>query len=419
MVSGADALNRELSAVGAIAGARLAELRDEIWGLLTDAIPELRGDDVIERLLDASVEENISTLLHVFEHGIAITDVGPPVAATEYGRRLAQRGVPIIALIRAYRIGHGRFLSRCVEELAKRSIDVDLMTEVILRLVEVSFRYIDQITEQLVVTYQAERDRWLLARNAGRAARVRAVLAGEEIDPTDVESALGYRLLQHHLGAVVWVTGDAQGAESLVMLERLATTAARALGGDGRELFVPRDETVAWIWIPLGIGGVSRVDATSVAAFEGDASARIAFGEPGYGVEGFRQSHLQAVSTQTLALAARPGVRVTAFADVGTVALLCSDLPAARSWIWATLADLAIDDEPHERLRETLLLYLSTGSYRETAAQLTMHKNSVHYRLGKAREALGAPIDKHHADLELALRACHYLGQAVLRPVAR
>lgn len=121
--------------------------------------------------------------------------------------------------------------------------------------------------------------------------------------------------------------------------------------------------------------------------------------------------------TQDLALAAKPGSRLTTFANVGAVALICADMSAARSWVWGMLADLALDDEPHARLRETLQVFLSTGSYTSTAERLVLHKNSVQYRIRKAEDALGGPISDRGADLELALRACQYLGQAILRPV--
>jgi DNA-binding PucR family transcriptional regulator len=106
---------------------------------------------------------------------------------------------------------------------------------------------------------------------------------------------------------------------------------------------------------------------------------------------------------------------VTTFAEVGALVLICADRDAARRWVSATLNDLAIDDEPHARLRETLLTYLRTGSYTATAARMVIHKNTAQYRVGKAEEALGAPIDGRRADVELALRACHYLGHPVLR----
>jgi DNA-binding PucR family transcriptional regulator len=94
-----------------------------------------------------------------------------------------------------------------------------------------------------------------------------------------------------------------------------------------------------------------------------------------------------------------------------------SDVDAARTWVWGTLADLALDDESHARLRNTLQVFLHVGTYTATAERLTLHKNSVQYRIRKAEEALGARIEDRRADLELALRACQYLGQAVLRPV--
>jgi DNA-binding PucR family transcriptional regulator len=416
MVTRADAVNRELSAVGAAAAGRLPELTYEIWQLLTQDIPELRGDELVEKLLDASVEENVSTLLHVFEHGTPIDQVDAPAAAVEYARRLAQRGVPIAALIRAYRVGHGRFLGRCVEEIAARSTDSELAAAVTSRLVEVSFGYIDRISEQVIATYQHERDRWLLTQTAVRAARVRAVLHNEAVDVDATESALGYRLRQHHLGVVAWVTDHPHGSEGLTRLDRLASAAARALGNRGRPLFVPRDEALGWIWLPLGTDATISLDRLAETFENGDAATRIAVGEPAYGLDGFRQSHQQAARTQGLALAARPGTRLTTFAEVGTVALICADLPAARRWVWATLAELAIDDEQHARLRDTLQVFLSTGSYTATAERMMLHKNSVLYRIRKAEESLAAPIEDRRADLELALRACHYLGRAVLRP---
>jgi PucR C-terminal helix-turn-helix domain/GGDEF-like domain len=418
MVASLDVVNRELTAVGAAVSSQLFELTHDIWELLTNDIPELRGDQLVERLLDASVEENVATLLHVFEHGTSPDEIDAPTAAIEYARRLAQRGVPIVALIRAYRIGHGRFLARCVEEATARSSDAELTAAVAARLLELSFRYIDRVSEQVISVYQQERDRWLLTQTAGRAARVRAVLGGAAVDLDATESALGYRLRQHHLGVVAWVTGDTRGSDGLARLERLASAAARALGNHGRPLFVPRDEALAWIWLPLGNDSRVPREVLSAAFDNDDPSAGVAVGDPAPGPDGFRQTHTQAVRTQALALIAQPRSRVTMFTEVGTVALICADVPAARDWVWATLGDLALDDEPYDRLRDTLQVFLSTGSYKATSERMMLHKNSVQYRIRKAEEALGAPIEDRRADLDLALRACQYLGEAVLRPVS-
>jgi hypothetical protein len=42
-------------------------------------------------------------------YGIDVQRVQAPTAALEYARRLAQHGVPVHALVRAYRIGQRRF----------------------------------------------------------------------------------------------------------------------------------------------------------------------------------------------------------------------------------------------------------------------------------------------------------------------
>jgi hypothetical protein len=417
MSTGVDAVSRELSEVAAAVGGHVLDVTHDIWQLVTSDIPELRGDDIVEKLLDASIEENVATLLHVFEHGSPPDDIGAPAAAVEYARRLAQRGVPIIALIRAYRVGHGRFLSRCIDELGARSQDASLTAAVTSRMADVSFRYIDRVSEEVISAYQHERDNWLLTQTAVRAARVRVLLGGQPIDIDATESALGYRLRQRHIGLIAWVTDTPRDSEGLTRLDQLASAAARVLGSPGRPLFVPRDETLAWIWLSASGDMVVSGEALAKAFDNGDSSVRIVAGEPGYGLDGFRLTHQQAVRTQDLALAAKPGSRLTTFANVGAVALICADMSAARSWVWGMLADLALDDEPHARLRETLQVFLSTGSYTTTAERLVLHKNSVQYRIRKAEDALGGPISDRGADLELALRACQYLGQAILRPV--
>src|SRR3981081_3082778 len=84
---------------------RVVELSSFIRRALEDGIPELRGDARTIELLGASVEGNVDTLLHALRHDIAVDRVEAPTAALEYARRLAQHGVPVNALVRAYRLG--------------------------------------------------------------------------------------------------------------------------------------------------------------------------------------------------------------------------------------------------------------------------------------------------------------------------
>ena len=56
--------------------------------------------------LAASAEANVETVFHALRYEIAIEKLEPPTAALEYARRMAQRGVSMNPLVRAYRLGH-------------------------------------------------------------------------------------------------------------------------------------------------------------------------------------------------------------------------------------------------------------------------------------------------------------------------
>jgi len=414
-VAAADA---RLSSVAATVGVHVVQLGNDIWSDILEAIPELRADELIVELLRASVAENVAHVLHVFQHGFPLDAVEAPTAAVEYARRLAQRGIAVMPLVRAYRIGHARYLRWCLNELARQEVDRSVVTDTTHLMLDVSFAYVDRITEQVVSAYQNERDRWLLTQTAVRAGRVSALLSQREADIDAAESALGYRLRQHHLALLLWVREATVNGAGLIRLDRLAAALAAELGV-GRPLFVPRDEMLAWAWLPLGADGHVALDRVSDIVERNDRTARVAVGDPAGGLDGFRQSHQRAVGAQTVALAARPGRRVTTFAEVGPLALMCHDMAGTRGWVRGILGDLAVDDEAHERLRDTVRGFLATGgSYAATGQHLTVHKNTVHYRLRKAEELLGRPLSGDEADLDLAIRACQHLGSAVLKPHA-
>ncbi|MDT7654585.1 MAG: hypothetical protein QOI36_5991 [Pseudonocardiales bacterium] len=98
--------SRRVSAAAAAVNLLFVEVRHDLWQRLIDDIPELKGDDALVSLLSASVEANVATMLHVLEHEMALDAVDVPAVAIE----CSQRGIPLHALVRAYRVGHARFL---------------------------------------------------------------------------------------------------------------------------------------------------------------------------------------------------------------------------------------------------------------------------------------------------------------------
>ena len=406
------------SAVSAALDPRTAEVSADIYGLIVREIPQLRSDKRVLALLESSVAENVGTMLHILQHSIDLEKVHAPAAAEEYARRLAQRGVPIAALLRAYRIGSARFEDWCLKELGRQTDNAAIVSAAGLRIARVLASYIDQVSEELVSAYESEKENWLRNQSAARAARVRALLRGEQVDVSSSEAMLGYRLRQHHLGVVAWITGGSGGGDALGQLEHVTAEVAAQAHCEGRPIFIPQDEFSAWAWLPLGARHHIALPGLSDKGIGVADRIRFAFGEPAPGLPGFRRTHQQALGAQAVALAAGPsGQLVTSFGEVAPLALMSGSIELLQAWVIETLGALADDDEHNARLRDTLRVFLQeNGSYKTTAERLILHKNTVQYRVRKAEETLRRPIGPDRLQIELALLAAQRLGHAVLRP---
>ena len=397
---------------------RAAAVSEDVYEVIILQIPRLRDDKPVLALLASSVDSNVDTCLQIMQHRIDLTAVRAPAAAVEYARRLAQRGTPLTALLRAYRVGHACFSDWMLTELARQTDEAEMISATTLDMSRIVAGYIDQTSEEMVAAYTQERETWLRNRSAARGARIRDLLSGERIDVRAAEATLGYSLRQYHVGLVCWA-GDAAGAaDEITRLERAISQVAEQAAGHGEPVFLPRDESSAWAWLPLGIRDRFEASAASTAGV--DADIHFAFGDAAKGTTGFRITHQQAVAAQAVALAAgSPGPRTVTFSEVAPVAMMLGSPELLPAWVLGTLGGLATDDEHHARLRGTLLVFLqSGGSYKTTAERLTLHKNTVQYRIRKAEESLGRPVGENRHDVELALQASHWLGSAVLRPAA-
>ncbi len=397
---------------------RTAEMSADIYRLIVRNIPQLHSDKQVLELLEASVAENVTTALHILQHGIDLENVRAPAAAEEYARRLAQRGVPIAALLRAYRIGAARLEDWCLQGLGRRTDNAAVVSAAGLRISAILASYIDKVSEEVVSAYESEKENWLRNQSVARAARVRALLRNEPVNVDSSEAILGYRLRQRHLGVVTWITGAVTGGDSIGRLERATTEIAAMAKCEGRPMLIPQDEFSAWVWLPLGTRRDIAVPAKSVKDAPEADRIRFAFGAPAPGVAGFRRTHQQALNAQAVALAAGPsGQPVTSFGEVAPLALMSGSIELLQAWVIETLADLAEDDGNNARLRETLRVFLEeNGSYKTAAERLMLHKNTVQYRVSKAEEGLGRPISQGRLQIELALLASQWLGPAVLRP---
>lgn len=396
-----------LTLLATTAGAALARF-DELIVLVLEGIeqqlPELASDAGLRDSLSVTVAENLGAALRL----LADPDVAPPPASRptlDHARRIAQRGLPLSALLRAYRLGQAVFQQYLIAQIATSSSDATVVAEGAQLVSSVSFSYVDRISGEVVQAYQTERDYWQHQRIAARAAQVDSLLASGATDPSASERALGYVVGQHHLAAVLWTDAD---DEALPSLERAATSLASSAGCPGPPLVVARDVRTVWAWLPSPTGPPGAMSHPGV---------RAALGTERSGLSGFRASHVEALETQRVVTAAAPARRLgtTAASDVGALRLLCADVDRLRSWVLGVLGRLAVDDPGTEALRDTLADFLASGrSYVHTGKQMTLHRNTVQYRVKKAEDLLGREALDRPLDLQLALLACRVLGAPML-----
>jgi hypothetical protein len=436
-----DSLNNQAgvhSYVAEVAGRlhdRVADVSSALRRSLEDQIPELRGDAALVELLGTSVEGNVDTILHSLRYDIAVERVEAPTAALEYARRLAQRGVPVNALVRAYRLGQRQINELVFAELRAIDIPEPMRVPVIETITGTMFSYIDWMSQQVVGVYEDERERWLENQNSLRGLRVREILAANKtVDVDAATTSIRYPLRWHHLALVMWYADMGTEGDELARLQRFVRELGEAAAADGSPLFVAADQSCGWGWLPYRAAGADAMaDVVSKArtfVLGRPDSPSVAIGTMASGVEGFRRSHREAEdargvaimrerqnpSAQTVIAATDPGLSV--------VARLGGDVVATRDWVATVLGDLANDDENDARLRETLRVYLACGcSYKVAAEELNLHFNSVKYRVARAvvrrgRE-IGSSIGGDRLDVELALLACHWYGTAVLTAKTR
>lgn len=402
----------QLSRISADLSPRIPELTRSVYEYLATRIAELGEEPTLLDLLSASIEGNIETIFHALRHGIAPDNLEPPVAAYEYARRLAQRGISVNALVRAYRLGQQRLLQSAYDFItADDELPADLASAVFQRLVDEVSEYIDWMSEKVALLYEQEREAWLANRTTARESQVRDIIEGGDVDAAAAAATLGYSLTARHVAVVAWTHHSAPDTiNGLARFTSAINAAGAAMGSPRSSLVISRDQDTAWGWITVpesweyeeSLG--DRLDATD--------AVHLALGSAHTGAEGFRLSHQEATRVQNVCLAGRAPAALHSHDDPGMalVSLMSNDVEAARDWVRSVLGPLAENSEANARHRSTLLTFLRHDlSYTATAAAMTMHKNSIRYRVEIAESLLGTDLGSNRLSIEAALYAHSYI----------
>jgi hypothetical protein len=363
------------------------EVTDVVDDRLRDEVPEY-FEGIDPGMADAertSVMANLRAVAQGLGHGRALPDRLPPGAVDE-ALLAANEGLPWVAVLRTYMIGHASLWEQMYAQVERQELPDARRVETLRVLSRYLFAYVDLITGQLAEVYQGERDRLLRSQERRRASLTRELLAGMPVS----EQELGYRLRVDHIGVVAWGRNPEAGA---IQLAQELGCALLITPGGGRSV---------WAWL----GGRPRIVAAATRVLERflpEEGTYLACGDVAFGEEGFVQTHRQALQAYRVALIA--GTPVTRYDDVALEALVVQDERLAREFVARELGPLAASDAKTARLRATLRAYFSLGQNASaTGALLRVHERTVGYRLATIEERIGGPITRRRDELGLALR---------------
>lgn len=389
----------------------VASYADDMLAWILERIPEAGADDDLRGLTLGSCSSNLEAALSMVRHGIDVSAATAPVTALEHARAMAARGYSVDVMLRFYRIGHAYFSERVLSRIAELIPDPHLAMAVTADLQRYAFAYADRISSQVAAEYVAELERIQNRARAARTDAVRALIAGDAIDPGRAERTLSHRLTGFQTAFVCWTDGDAD-------LMRVGATVGAHFGA-AHPLLVADGAQALWGWVSTTRAPDVDNDAFAALAARIPRGVRVATGSTAPGADGFRTSHLEAQRGRRLVELSGGDARVTPYRDLALVDALTGDLDLARSFVATELGALATLGRRQDEERQTLLAVLDAqGGLAAAATALGLHRNTVLQRLRRAEQRRGRPATERVAELHAALRLSATLGAVVLTPSA-
>jgi DNA-binding PucR family transcriptional regulator len=318
-------------------------------------------------------------------------------------RYLVRRGLDESTAVDAYRIGQNVAWRAWMQIAFVLTSNLDELRE----LLDVSARsiasFIDETLAGIYRQLQIERDELTRGSQAEHREIVALILDGAPITRQHAENKLGYRFGQRHTAAVIW--GDDSNT-NLADLDRAVEAMARNAEGR-RPLSVLAGAATRWMWLP----GAEGPDLAGVAsALSQLPGVRIAVGPTAAGIEGFRRSHFDAITTQRMVVRLGSTQRVVSFTDVELIALITADPERADRFIKNTLGDFESADADLQRTVLTFVREQCNAS--RAAARLFTHRNTLLRRLARADELLPQPLKDTSVHVAVALEALRWRGAA-------
>jgi hypothetical protein len=360
-------------------------------------IPELAEDTALAESVYASVRAHWQAFLTSLSE--PEREVHLVQAAADLAVELARRDHPLTALFGIYRTAQQAVWEYLTSVVGTVTTPGASDTDFVVFFWSRASAWLNASIEESVEIFQVERDRVRQGAAAQRLVAVRSILAGGSTDPREVSAALGGHPLSAYNTALLLRADD---ADRVSELREAVTVLARAVQTRNPLLVSPGGRDL-WCWFTNRSAPDLR-ELSGTLDWLRERGITVAVGTPLVGVDGFRLSHQEAQQAQKIAFRSVSAPTLTLFSDVELLSLLWTSGEAAQRFAARTLGGLADDSDGPTRLRQTLHALLATGSVDAASRQLSVHKNTVRYRVNQAEALLGQPLGYVPAEVALAIR---------------
>jgi hypothetical protein len=359
--------------------------------------------------LERSIQDNLYNIFSMLERDISAVEVEPPPSALFWPRQMAHEAVSVDLLNRIYYVGSSMIWHKWLfPAIVANSTDTTELSDSAQYAYSQLFTYLDRAALRVSQAFENERARSHEAGNRGTTQTVKDILAGREVARLRL-ARLSYDLTPNHTAFICWTDND---TDEYTRLDELARRLTTLVPGVPNVWVAPSSHEV-WGWVQLRSTSRRKHLLTEVARLCADwpTPIHVAFGEAAEGVNGFRQSHQDALRAQRFISAGRrTPPTVTSYTDVALLSLLTTDRKAAEQYARRQLGDLGRDAPELSAIRLTVKEFLRTrGSYARTAEALMIHRNTVLHRIQKAESLTGRTFDNSAQEVYDALLIVEWL----------
>jgi len=312
------------------------------------------------------------------------------------GRRRAEQGVPLAAVLTGYRIGFDHIWHAILAEA--RAVGA-LTDATLLDIASTVWRMLGVYTTEMVTAYRDQQTEQVLRLDQERSALVEAVLGGRVADTGTVWEAADLLSLPYR-GTFVVVAAESPSLGRMAMQGIDTRLAARGIGSAWR---LHAD-------FQVGVGSLrsaAGLDAV-VEILESTATSRVGVSPVFTSLDGAaRALHLARIA---LAGSAAGAATVTVF-DEAPLPVLVVSSPTTSHRVVRTVLGPVLDLPDGERasLLETLVTYFDVrGSAVEAGRRLYLHPNTVRRRLHRIEHLTARSLDDPRASAELLVALSAY-----------